>query len=176
MTDVFDVISCSKKIKKNFGQNKDNLINYLSKDHDYNKESVNKVTEKAVKENVVRIVLLNGKNSYRIVQNGENTMIVPETQLNDTQLNDADTTEAISEERNALTIEETVVGTPAHMLNDEIISTLEKKFETFSESIERRLLNIEEQIIGARDSRIEKIGDDNSDNAFCLNLLKKSHF
>ena len=58
------------------------------------------------------------------------------------------------------------------MLNDEIISTLEKKFETFSESIGSRLLNIEEQIIGARDSRIEKIGDDNSDNAFCLNLLK----
>ena len=163
MTDVFDVVSCLKKIKtKNFGQNKDNLINYLSKDHDYNKESVNKVTEKAVKENVVRIVLLNGKNSYRIVQNGENTMIVPETQLNDTQLNDADTTEAISEERNALT----------HMLNDEIISTLEKKFETFSESIERRLLNIEEQIIGARDSRIEKIGDANYDSAFCLNLFK----
>ena len=58
------------------------------------------------------------------------------------------------------------------MLNDEIISTLEKKFEIFSESIESRLLNIEEQIIGARDSRIEKIGDDNSGNAFCLNLLK----
>ena len=86
-------------------------------------------------------------------------MIVPETQLNDTQLNDADTTEAISEERNALTIEETVVGTPAHMLNDEIISTLEKKFETFSESMESSLLNIEEQIIGARNSHIEKIGD-----------------
>ena len=58
------------------------------------------------------------------------------------------------------------------MLNDEIISTLEKKFETFSESIGSRLLNIEEQIIGARDSRIEKIGDDNSDNASCLNLFK----
>ena len=99
-------------------------------------------------------------------------MIVPETQLNDTQLNDVDTREAISQERNALTIEETVVGTPAHMLNDEIISTLGKKFETFSESIESRLLNIEEQIIDARDRRIEKKGDDNSDNAFCLNLLK----
>ena len=117
-------------------------------------------------------MLFNGKNSYRIVENGENTMIVPETQLNDTQLNDADTTEAISEERNALTIEETVVGTPVHMLNDEIIFTLEKTFETFSESIESRLLNIEEQIIDARDRRIEKKGDDNSDNAFCLNLLK----
>ena len=103
--------------------------------------------------------MFNEKNFYRIVENGENTMIVPETQLNDTQLNDADTTEAISEERNALTIEETVVGTPAHMLNDEIISTLEKKFETFSESMESSLLNIEEQIIGARNSHIEEIGD-----------------
>ena len=54
-------------------------------------------------------------------------MILPETRLKDTQLNDADTTEAISEARNALTIEETVVGTPTHMLNDEIISTLKKK-------------------------------------------------
>ena len=150
MSGIVDVVSCLKKIKtKNLGQNKHNLINYLSKDYGYNKESANKVIEKAVKENVVRIVLFNGKNSYRIAENGENTMIVPETQLNDTQLNNADTTEAISEERNELTIEETVVGTPAHMLNDEIISTLEKKFETFSESIESRLLNIKEQIIGA---------------------------
>ena len=173
MSDIVDVVLSLKKIKtKNLGQNKHNLINYLSKDYGYNKESANEVIEKAIKENVVRIILFNRKNSYRIVENRENTIIVPETQLNDTQLNDADTTEAISEERNTLTIEETVVGTPAHMLNDEIISTLEKKFETFSESIERRLLNIEEQIIGARDSRIEKIGDDNSDNAFCLNLLK----
>ena len=163
MSDIVDVVSRLKKIKtKNLGKSKDNLISYLSKDYGYSKESANKVIEKAVKGNVVRIVLFNGNNSYRIVENGENTMIVPETQLNDTQLNDADTTEAISEERNALT----------HMLNDEIISTLEKKFETFSESIERRLLNIEEQIIGARDSRIEKIGDANYDSAFCLNLFK----
>ena len=173
MSDIVDVVLSLKKIKtKNLGQNKHNLINYLSKDYGYNKESANEVIEKAIKENVVRIILFNRKNSYRIVENRENTIIVPETQLNDTQLNDADTTEAISEERNTLTIEETVVGTPAHMLNDEIISTLEKKFETFSESIESRLLNIEEQIIDARDRRIEKKGDDNSDNAFCLNLLK----
>ena len=106
MSDIFDVVSCFKKIKtKNLGQNKDNLINYLSKDYGYNKESANKVIEKAVKENVVRIVLFNEKNFYRIVENGENTMIVPETQLNDTQLNDVDTRKAISQERNALTIE-----------------------------------------------------------------------
>ena len=87
-------------------------------------------------------------------------------------MNGKDATDAISEEGNALTIEETVIGTPAHILNDEITSALERKFETFSESIESSLLNIEEQIIGARNSHIEKIGDDNSDNAFYFNLLK----
>ena len=86
---------------------------------------------------MVIIVLLNGKNSYRIFENREKTIIVPETELNDT-----DASEAISEEGNVLTIEETVVGTPAYILDDEIISTLERKFETFSESIESRLLNI----------------------------------
>ena len=62
---------------KNFGQNRDNLINYFSKDYGYSKESANKVIEKAVK--MVRIVLFNRKNSYRIVENGENTIVVPET-------------------------------------------------------------------------------------------------
>ena len=48
---------------KNLGQNKDNLINYLSKDYGYSKESANKVIEKSVKENTVKIALFNGKNS-----------------------------------------------------------------------------------------------------------------
>ena len=96
---------------------------------------------------------------------------MPETQVNDKQLNDSDATEA-TEERNASTIEETVVGTPSHTLSDDITSALWKKFETISELIENRLLNIEKQIIVAGDSHIEKIGDINSDNALCFNLLK----
>ena len=49
ITDIVDVVSYLKTIKtKNLGQNKDNLINYLSKDYGYNKESPNKVIEKAV--------------------------------------------------------------------------------------------------------------------------------
>ena len=96
MSDNVDVFSCLKKIKtENFGQSKDNLINYLGKDYGYNKESANKVIEKAIKENEVRIDLFNRKNSYRIVENGENTMIVPESQMNDTQLKDVDTRQAI---------------------------------------------------------------------------------
>ena len=93
MSDIVDVVSCLKKIKtKNPGENKDNLINYLSKDYGYSKESANKVIENAVEENMVRIVLFNGRNSYRIVENGENTIILPETQLRDTQLNGTDGT------------------------------------------------------------------------------------
>ena len=50
MSDIFNVASCLKKIKtKNLGQNKDNLINYLSKDYGYSKESANKIIEKTVK-------------------------------------------------------------------------------------------------------------------------------
>ena len=51
-------------------------------------------------------------------------------------------------------------------------SVIVREFETFSESVESRLLHIEEQINGARDSHTEKIGDDNSGNAFCFNSLK----
>ena len=103
MSDIADVVSCLKKIqkKKNLGQNNDNLINYLSKDYGYSKESANKVIEKGVKKNMVRIALFYGKNSYRLVENRENTIIVSKTQLNDTQQNDADATEAIFEEGNA---------------------------------------------------------------------------
>ena len=135
MSDIFDVVSCLKKIKtKNLGQNKANLINYLSRDYGYSKEHANEVIEKAVRENMVRIVLFIlglGKNSYRIVENGENTTNVPGTQLNDTQLNDVEATETISEKGNALTIEETVVGTPTHILNGEMTSVLVRKFEIF---------------------------------------------
>ena len=107
ISDILDGISCLKKIKtKNLDQNKDILVNYLIKDHGCSKESANKVIENAAKENMVEIVLFNGKNSFRIVENEENTIIVPEMQLNDTKLNDRDATEDIPEEGNALTTEE----------------------------------------------------------------------
>ena len=50
---------------------------------------------------MVRIALFYGKNSYRVVENKEKTIIVSKTQLNDTQQNDTDATEAIFEEGNA---------------------------------------------------------------------------
>ena len=56
MSNLSNVISCLKKIKKKYlGKNKDNLINYLNKDYDYSKESAVKAVEKAVTENLVTI-------------------------------------------------------------------------------------------------------------------------
>ena len=67
MSNLSDVISCLKIIKKkNLGQIKDNLINDL-KDYGYSKESAIEAVEKAVTENMVKIEFFNGKDSYRIV-------------------------------------------------------------------------------------------------------------
>ena len=62
MSNLFDVISFSKKIKReNFGQNKDNLINYLNKDYGYSRESAIEVVQKAVTEICWILYCLTGK-------------------------------------------------------------------------------------------------------------------
>ena len=132
ISDILDGISCLKKIKtKNLDQNKDILVNYLIKDYGCRKESANKVIENAAKENMVEFVLLNGKNSFGIVENEENTIIVPETQLNDTKLNDRDATEDIPEEGNALTIEKHQYAEKGH----KIMQNIEKNLVRYKDYI-----------------------------------------
>ena len=76
MSDIADVASCLKKIKtKNLGQNKNNLINSLSKDYGYSKESANKIIEKAVKENMVRIVCLTGRTLTELLRTGRTQLL-----------------------------------------------------------------------------------------------------
>ena len=94
-------ISCLKKDKKNLGQNKDNLINYLNKDYEFALEAI----EKAVPENLAKIVLFNRKDSYGIVDKDDNTILAFDTQQNEPEL-----IETISESDN-LNIEATLVDT-----------------------------------------------------------------
>ena len=146
MINLSDVISCLKNIKKkNLGQIKDNLINYL-KDYGYRKESAIEAVKKAVTENMVKIVFFNGKDSYRIVDKDGNTILVP-----DTQQNEPESTETISESDN-LNIEETLVQTRTPTSNSEMILVLERRLEEFSRPVGNRLLSIEDQIIVARDT------------------------
>ena len=59
------------------GQNKDNLINCIHNDYGYSKESAIEAVEKAAAENMVKIVFFNGKDSYRIVDKDDNTILCP---------------------------------------------------------------------------------------------------
>ena len=57
MSDIDNVISCLKKIKrKSLGQNKENLANYLVKDYGYDKVDATKSIERAVEDEAVKIV------------------------------------------------------------------------------------------------------------------------
>ena len=84
-----DVISCLKKIKKKgLGQNKENLTNYLVKDHGYDKVNATESIERAVEDEAVKIVQFNGKDSYRIIAKDDTTILAPDTQS--TQLESSD--------------------------------------------------------------------------------------
>ena len=65
MSEIDNVISCLKKNKKkSLEQNKENLTNYLVKDYGYDKVNATELIERAVEDEVVKIVQFNGKDSY----------------------------------------------------------------------------------------------------------------
>ena len=149
MSNLSHIISYLKKKdkkRKTCGQNKDNLINYLNKDYDCSKEFALEAIEKAVTENLAKIVLFNGKDSYGIVAKDDNTILAFDAQQNEPEL-----IETISESDN-LNIEETLVDTPTLVSNSEMILVLKRRFKEFSRSIENRLLSKEDQITGACDT------------------------
>ena len=68
MSEIDNVISCLKKIKKkSLGQNKENLTSYLVKDYGYDEVHATEMIERAVEDEAVKIVQFNGKDSYRII-------------------------------------------------------------------------------------------------------------
>ena len=110
--------------------------------------------------------MFNGKDSYGIVDNDGNTILV-----SDTQKNEAESIETISES-DELNIEETLVDISTPISNSEIILAVERRLEEFSRSKENRLLSLEDQVIDARDWNVKKISNHTSDRGFYLDLLK----
>ena len=81
MSEIDNVISCFKKIKKeSLGQNKENRTNYLVEDYGYDKVNATELTERAVEDEAVKIVQFNGKDSYRIIAEDDTTILAPDTQ------------------------------------------------------------------------------------------------
>lgn len=54
-----------------------------------------------------------------------------------------------------------------------MILVLERRLEEISRSIENKFVSIEHRVTGARDFNTNKKGNNTSDSAFCLYLLKK---
>ena len=84
MSDLNKVVLCLEKIKsKNFGQNPDNLKHFLMKYFNYDCEKAMKLINEAVVANIIESVIFNGIAAFRIIRadsNADNTIIVPETQ------------------------------------------------------------------------------------------------
>ena len=135
MSDIDNVVSCLKKIKKKrLGQNKENLTNYLVEDYGYDKVNATELIERAVEDEAVKIVQFNGKDSYRIIAKDDTTILAPDTQS--TQLESSD---CILGTECRQIINETAVENPT--LNTEVV---EKLFKDFVKSVENRLFAIED--------------------------------
>ena len=84
MSDLNKVVLCLEKIKsKSLGQNPDNLKHFLLKDFSYDCEKAIKLIDEAIVVNILKSVIFNGKVAFRIIRadsNADDTIIVPETQ------------------------------------------------------------------------------------------------
>ena len=84
MSEFNQVILSLQKIKsKNLGQNQENLVNYLVKDYSFSSNEAENLIVEAVKAKVIKLVIYNGRTSYKIVEAscaGDAKVLVPETQ------------------------------------------------------------------------------------------------
>ena len=141
MSEIDNVISCLKKIKKKtLGQNKENLTNYLVKDYGYDKVNATELIERAVEDEAVKIVQFNGKDSYRIIAKDDTTILAP-----DTQSTELESSDCILETECRQIINETAVEKPTS--NTEAV---EKLFKVFVKSVENKLLAIEDRLNGCQ--------------------------
>ena len=135
MSEIDNVISCLKKIKKKrLGLDKESLTNYLVKDYAYDKVNATELIERAVEDEAVKIVQFNGKDSYRIIAKDDTTILAP-----DTQSTELESSDCILETECRQIINEDAVENPTP--NTEAV---EKLFKDFVKSVENRLLAIED--------------------------------
>ena len=134
MSEIDNVISCLKKIKKKrLGLDKESLTNYLVKDYAYDKVNATELIERAVEDEAVKIVQFNGKDSYRIIAKDDTTILAP-----DTQSTELESSDCILETECRQIINETAVENPTP--NTEAV---EKLFKDFVKFVENRLLATE---------------------------------
>ena len=149
-----------KNKKKSLGQNKEKLTNYLVKHYGYDKVNATELIERAVEDENVKIVLYNGKDSYRIIAKDDTTILAP-----DTQSTELESSDCILETECRQIINETAVENPTS--NNEAV---EKLFKDFVKSVENRLLAIEDRFNGAN-LNVKSVENSWEEKDICFKIL-----
>ena len=181
MSNFNKVVLSLKKIKSNnLGQNQENLVHYLVKDYGFSNDEAEILIADTVKANAIKSVIFNGKTSYRIVKTdnvSDATVLFSDTQEK--------TPEDITTE-NAIVLDETDVitttrDTATNTISnkqevDDVSALIERKFNDLSDKVEKRLQNIEDQVI---DMQLSNLSGNNvsgkavaSENILHVDILK----
>ena len=153
----------------------------MVKDYSFSNDEAEILIVDAVKANAIKSVIFNGKTSYRIVKTdnvSDATVLFPDTQEKTPE--DITTEDAIIlDETDAITTtRDTATNTISNEQEvDDVSKLIERKFNDLSDKVEKRLQNIEDQII---DMQLSNLSGNNvsgkgvtSENVFHVdNILK----
>ena len=121
------------------------------KDYEYSPELAENLIDEAVQANIVKSIMLNGKNSYRIVRADsvdDATILVPDTQVNNSEDRRTDADTIILGESTTNIMEK----------QDKNVSALiDKKFSSLIEYIEKRFHDLQNQVTGLQNIKVQKM-------------------
>ena len=181
MSNFNKVILSLLKIKsKNFGQNQENQLHYLVQGYSFSNDEGEILIVDAIKANAIKSVIFNGKTSYRIVKTdnvSDATVLFPDTQEEAPEdITPEDT--IIPDEADVITTtRDTATNTISNEQEvDDVSALIERKFNDLSDKVEKRLQNIEDQIV---DMQLSNLSGNNvsgkavtSENFLHVDILK----
>ena len=159
MSNFNKVILSLPKIKcKNLRQNRENLVHYLVKGYSFSNNEAEILIVDAVRVNAMKSAIFNGKTSYRIVKtdNVSDAMVLfPDTKE---KTPEDITTEypVILDETDVITTKrDTATNTISNEQKvDDASALIGKRFNDLSDKVEKRLQNVEDQVIGIQLSNL----------------------
>ena len=159
MSNFNKVILSLPKIKcKNLGQNRENLVHYLVKGYSFSNNEAQILVVDAVRVNAMKSVIFNGKTSYRIVKtdNVSDAMVLfPDTKektpedITTEYVVILDETDVITRKRDTAT---KTISNEQEV--DDASALIGRRFNDLSDKVEKRLQNVEDQVIGIQLSNL----------------------
>ena len=123
----------------------------MAKDYSLSNDEVEILIVNAVKVNAIESVIFNRKTSYRIVKTdnvSDTTALFPDTQEETPEDITTEDTIILDESEVSISTRDTATNTiPTEQEVDDVSTLIERTFNDRSDKVEKRLHNIEDQII-----------------------------